>query len=517
MNTIQSDISRAQTAKRAFLYTFLWGMAAHAYGFLNFTISHDSLYEFISTYWQHTWKNSLGRIFVQPYHTLFRGIIAIPWMAGLLSMIWAALALYCIVSMFSIRSKASTFLLAGVLITNLSVLANAATYIGDLDANMLAMLCAVVAAYLWQKHRLGWLLGAPLLLLSLGLYQSFIDVAIVLILLLCVMRLLKGERFQAVLISGLKGIGMLLLGGGLYVCAVKIDQRILQTVISDGTPSSFSNLWTRPVAEKIACIPGAYAQWFGMFRRPLSTYPATILMLANAALLILTILLLLRYVKKRRLPLPELLLALVLLALLPLASNLCYVLNAGVANPLTRYAVWLTYLIPILLTDGVDFDVRIPPLPQRLGMRTLRILCGALLAVYLWSNVLTANTAYLKKDLERQATLSSMTRAMGDLDDAADYIRSETPVAFYGFNTEFNTLEGFEELNALDGLDLNSQITYDYHWAYIRYILNEDIVLCPTAQYYEIAASEALAQMPRFPDKGYFRLIDGVMVVKMGP
>lgn len=513
-----------RAARLAFLDTFLWGMVAHAYCFLNLTISHDSLYEFISTYWQHLWKNSLGRIFVQPYHELFRGIVAIPWLVGLLSLVWIALTVYLIIRMFSVQNKTTIFFIAGVLVVNLSVICNAATYVGDLDANMLALLTAAAAAYLWQRHPRGFWLGIPLIAVSLGLFQSYVSVTVVLIELACILRLLDRKSCGEVVLAGLKGVAMLLLGGALYLLCIQIGGAIFGFVLTDGTPHSISNLWTQPIMAKLGLFFDAYADWFAAFAKPFSILPATYVLIANCVLLGITAWLLASRAVKGRMRPAELALLLALLALIPFSANLCYVLNGGTPGAssqyalLTQYAFWLVYLLPLLLAEGNELTGAEARQVQR--TRALRTASFAMLAIFLWANVVTANTAYIKKDLERQAALSSMSRALSDLNEREEYVRSETPVAFYGFNTEFRPLEGFEEFERgnFNGLAMNSQITCDYHWAYIRYILNEDIVLCSTEQYQQIeAASPEFKEMPSFPDKGYIRLIDGVMVVKMGP
>ena len=69
--------------KQSFFYTYLLGLAAHAYCFLNLTISHDSLRAFyIAGKYP---KASLGRIFYAAYLTLTRGKIVLPWLIGVLT------------------------------------------------------------------------------------------------------------------------------------------------------------------------------------------------------------------------------------------------------------------------------------------------------------------------------------------------------------------------------------------------------------------------------------------------
>ena len=86
---------------------------------------------------------------------------------------------------------------------------------------MFSMLCAVAAVYLWKCWKYGWLLGAGMLALSIGIYQAYLFVAIGLVMIDCIMRLLRDERFASVVGSGLKAIGMILLGGGLYYASMR--------------------------------------------------------------------------------------------------------------------------------------------------------------------------------------------------------------------------------------------------------------------------------------------------------
>ena len=84
-----------------FLATFLWGLAAHGYALLNFTISHDSLNEFwvfhSTGYYSGSvaqWKIALGRFLTPVYQLLFRGETVAPWYSGMLALVWIALAVW---------------------------------------------------------------------------------------------------------------------------------------------------------------------------------------------------------------------------------------------------------------------------------------------------------------------------------------------------------------------------------------------------------------------------------------
>lgn len=174
MDELREDFTQGRKWLRFSLEAaFLWGLLTHAYAFLNNAISHDSMREFHAAVEGNNIKMSAGRIFVPLYRDLLRSDATLSWLIGMLSIFWIGLAVFLVIRMFRIESKGLAFLTAGILSANITVAATAATYIHDLDCNMFSMLLSVGAVYLWRRLRYGWMWGGILLMVSLGLYQSF--------------------------------------------------------------------------------------------------------------------------------------------------------------------------------------------------------------------------------------------------------------------------------------------------------------------------------------------------------
>ncbi len=152
-----------------------WGLAAHAYVFFHNTFSHDSLTEFNAAVYGNDWKIQLGRVFVPAYRFLFRGDLNLPWLIGVLSLIFLYGSVYLTIRIFHIHRNIIMFLLGGIYCANLTVSATAATYINDLDSNMMALLMSVLAVFLWKKLKHGYLWGMLPVCIFLGLYQSYIS------------------------------------------------------------------------------------------------------------------------------------------------------------------------------------------------------------------------------------------------------------------------------------------------------------------------------------------------------
>lgn len=82
----------------------------------------------------------------------------------------------------------------------------------------------------------------------------------------------------------------------------------------------------------------------------------------------------------------------------------------------------------------------------------------------------------------------------------------------------------YGNMHKLVGLHLNDFIGvdapfdfYNAYRAYFRYVLDYPIVLCGESKWWELKNSDTVAKMPAFPNPDCIQMIDGILVVKMGP
>lgn len=198
--------------------TFLWGILAHAYGFLHGSFTHDTLREFYINSDTFALKISSGRFLVPVYRTIFQSGITLPWVAGILCMLYVGAALYFIIRIFKISSVWAKILVSGVLITNITVTSLAATYIHELDADMMALLLAVISAYIWHRNGRWYEMAAAgaVLAASLAIYQGYLSMTLTIMLFASIMFLLNGEKTKNVILRDLKGGAVILSGGIIY-------------------------------------------------------------------------------------------------------------------------------------------------------------------------------------------------------------------------------------------------------------------------------------------------------------
>ena len=506
----------------AMLATFIWGLAAHMYGFMGNSFSHDSLKELHGAIFGSDWKIKLGRIFVPLYRDLIRSDATLPWLIGLVSLIWIGLAVFLTIRIFHIESKLLIFLTAGIFTTNISVSATAATYLHDLDCYMFSLLCAIAAVYLWDRFSWGFLPGAAVLAVSMGMYQSYIAVTIVLVLVSCVLDLLNEKSFRYVFRRGLKAIGMLLLGGILYFISVKGMLWLTHYSLATGRNNSMDvmkNLTPRLFLEMTI---GAYQDCFARLWNAQSAYPAVLVRGATLLLTAVSVIAVITGLLNKKIGVPEKLLCLVLVALLPLGMNLIYVLTIGDIHDLMVFAVWLYYFLALLLGDWLVQRWKKSGCPP-VRIKTGQLLNGGCLLTVLllmYGNVQFANGMYLKKDLEYDAYLSLMTRVVYRMEDFEEYVPGETQVYFSGLPKNLNkSIPGFHEYQMVTGMGQTDVLCAPQRirfQAYFDYILCTPINLVPDALWLEMEDNAQIAEMPCYPADGCMEMFDNILVVKLG-
>lgn len=515
VNAVKSSIDE-ELLKQSFLYTFILGLIAHGYSFMNMMVSHDSLNDFYAT---NPWiKSEFGRIYYSIYITLTRGRIVVPWLIGVFALIWISIAVYYVLQMFEIKKSSMRFLVAGIFVCNPTVYALAATYIHDLDADMLAMMLSVVSAFLWyrgvgKKEKstsvLYMFAGAVILSISMGIYQSYISLAIILIMLISIKSILENQNFLEVVKKGIQGIVMIMSSAIFYMLEVKIFSLLTGVApMERDTYNSLGNIelvFTGNIFEKIFNV---YVNCFGAFRKLfLSSYPEIISFIVHGILVIGIIGIILWGMKK--IDWKSKCLIVILGIFMPLAMNVSHLLNNGVGHVLMHYAVWMVYLLVIILIVWFEKEIIVS--------KTIRqVVVGGLMLCVLISiaqNIQTANVVYVKKDLEYQSTLSYMTRVVNKMEEHEEYVSGETPVLFIGDESIGIRRVGFEKYFIITGVDTTSPITYyDIYENYFEYVLGTHIAL-----YYDESLENDIRvqEMPVFPKAGCAQMIDGIMVVKL--
>ncbi len=503
------------TLSVCFISTFVFGLAAHAYMFFNNNFSHDSLNEFNSNIFGDNWKIQLGRYIVPLYRQIFRSDLTIPWLIGLYALIWIALAVFFVVKIFNNESRLFIILVSGILSTNITVTATTATYIHDLDCNMFAMMCSVIAIFLWNKYKFGFIPGSFLIMLSLGIYQSFLCVSITLVLFICIINLMSEQKFNTVMIKGIKSLAMFFIGGVLYLCSIKIALNFAQVDIATDKSNSIYNITQIDISNIKNLIFWTYTDCIAYILNTISSYSQS---LTKTIIIILTVIIgivILATIINKNIRWKEKLLIIFLCTLIPFGMYCVFLISNGMMHDIMTYSTSLFFIFALVLSYWI--------VKNKIKFSTVKkltkALCIILILFIISGNVQVANAVYLKKEIEHEATLSTFTRIMYKIEDNNDYTSNETPVVFIGLPIQIkDCVTGFEKYQRIAGVGTNNSLARNaqsVYKAYFDYIMMTSILLADEETWNKLQNDPRVSSMPSYPDDGCINFIDNVMVVKL--
>lgn len=499
----------------SFIFTFIFGLLAHAYAFFNLNISHDSLYASYVYATEGTTfsKATIGRIWYNLYIMLVRDSNVIPWLNGILALCWGALATVIIIKIFDIKKIFIKVMVSALAVVNPTVTSIAATYIHDLDADMFAMLLAVVAMLCWWKlvntegkRKIIYMgLGGIVLSFSLGIYQSYVSVTITLIIIYSIIELFKKKKCKEIILNGLQGIAIVIFAGVLYGFELKIWELISKVSLRTDSYNSIVKIQNNFNFFSVDTFVDSYSVLLKSFRSINTHYGNELSLIVHVILLLTILIIILSY----SIRIKEKLLAVGLVFLLPLGMNISFILSQGILHDLMKYSFWYIYFLALLLVEFV-IEEKEGILKRACCYSTYAIVC-----LILWGNIQNSNTVYIKKEIERQATMSKITRVLQCMEEQPGYIEGETPVVIVGEDAGFNkTMPQFERYGLLTGAGNASMISYyETYKAYFEYILNTPINIVLSNEH--LKQKEQVKNMPIYPEKGSIQMIDDIIYIKL--
>ncbi len=497
--------------KRGMFYTFLLGFFAHGFLLVNLSASHDAVFNFYDAFAAHQHQIGLGRILEPLYRELTGSGLLMPWSLGILAFFWLGLSVFLVCRLFHFSDRTEILLTAGIMTVNISVTAVAAAYTPWLAADMFALLLATAGAYFWQLYgnsrQMKYLLaGMAAVTVSLSIYQCYLAVTVVLIILLSMQKLIEDEGSVKVFQEGMAGVGMIAAGGVVYYFLMKPVCALAGTPLAEGYYDSVTNLWDNQESvgrRLISCLKEEATHFFA---KDENIYPYPVIWAVNLLIVCVCVCLILRLVrqKKTKLGKKEWLLLSGLTAVLPFAAYMLRLLNPHVHDLMT-YSVWLLYLIPLLLLKWTS--------GEKSPHRREYAIAALLLSFIVFSYIQTDNAVYVKKKVESEATLALMTEVMAQIDRTEGYVPGETEVTFIGDISEvLRELPGTDRVKGVSGCNKSTAITYpETYQAYFDHVMLRDV----NVVLHELSGEEPeVEQMPSYPQPGYVRLVDQVVVVK---
>lgn len=158
--------------KIAFFSTMILGLITHMYKFTNTLLNHDSPFNFYSS------QNMVetGRWFLS-VACGFSSYYDLPWLNGILSLLYIAITSVIVIDLFKIEKKLSIILVSGILVAS-PVVVETFFYNFTADGYFLAMLLSALSAYIFvnAKEKIYmYAFSGILLCLTCGIYQAYVS------------------------------------------------------------------------------------------------------------------------------------------------------------------------------------------------------------------------------------------------------------------------------------------------------------------------------------------------------
>ena len=264
---IQQKITSAQ--KVCFFTAVFVGIFAHFYKLTNWLPNWDSLV------FRYDDQNmiALGRWFL-PVVCSFSSFFDLPFLSGILAIFFHGLGAVCICKIFGIQKKMTAGLIGGFLVSFPTV-TSVMMYGYVADGYSIAFFLACLSAYFMTREKPNWILGALLLSFSVGIYQAYLTVTVMLLLLFLTDRLIfQKEDGISVLKKGLKMLLFGFLGMVLYYLILTVVMTLSHTKLLEyqGLSSAGSvevfDLW-----DSLHTVKETFVTYFFDFSRGLRLFP----------------------------------------------------------------------------------------------------------------------------------------------------------------------------------------------------------------------------------------------------
>lgn len=173
--------------KVCFWSAIVIGLIAHLYKITNWLPNWDSLV------FRYDSQNmvAIGRWFL-PIASAPSSFYDLPWVTGLLAILFHALGAVCICRMFHVQKNITAGLI-GAAVVSFPTVTSVLMYNYVADSYAMSFLLSCIAALLMTREKPRYLAAALLLTLSVGIYQAYITVTIMLLLCYLIVQTVREE------------------------------------------------------------------------------------------------------------------------------------------------------------------------------------------------------------------------------------------------------------------------------------------------------------------------------------
>ena len=409
-------------------------------------------------------------------------------------------------------------------------------------AYAIACLTSVGAVYcMFRCRTIPGIVGSTLCVtLMMGLYQSYVGMIAVLVLMTIIYDMLKGEDAKIILIDFGKCVGTSILGCIISTIILNID-------LSVRGLNSASRLAMFDVKEIFSAfpqrVPYVYEKYMNILKTPLmhrNLIFLAIIIMTLVALIIIGI----RLIREKKWV--RVLLIVPLVLLIPMASNLIGILIPyNSVNSMMQYQSVM--IVPFMLAC-VEYTYRMYTMnpetnveageegnlatkedtsvsgvrdsAKRTVNKVMPVMALVLAVVLTWTYILAANATFQCYRLSYRHINNEMQMALQRVYQLDGYVKDATAIVMGGFPDDKILRNSMDIYQYAENINSNPVFWEDMHGAtanryrYFLYYFGVYSQDFSDEEYLNIVTSDAYARMALWPEDGSVDMIDGYAVIK---
>lgn len=492
--------------KIAFLSAFCVGILTHMSALTSDIPNHDGL---ASLYFDQNMITS-GRWFLGTACGI-SSYFSIPWMIGVLSVLYISVTAVFMAKLLEMKNSMFIALSVAMLVTFPSLASNFA-YVFTMDGYMLGLLLAVLSVFLVSKGKLGFLFGGIALAFSMGIYQSYLPIAILLCLYKAVMICLEKETLKEKAGKILRYIYMGAIGVALYYLILQILLKLEGKVLD--TYQGINGMADTGI-DFIGALKAMYIDFVSFSLKGNVIFANGFALAAVIVLAIVFIICLFLRLKREHLFISiwTYVIGIVCVLLLPIFTNIILIISPDVTYHLLMRYQWAFFGIMALafIEDCL-----------RNGKREIKVTCliewAAVLStiVIVFSYAISDNIAYSNLQKKYEKTYAYCLRLADRIEQTEGYYQG-IPIYMIGVVGDDNfpvtdyTGDVTDHMIGIYG-DYLLYTPENYELFCKNYLGITFNFLRPNeANYYD---SPEYVAMPSFPGAGSTKVVDGILFVK---
>lgn len=490
--------------RRLLFWTGVIALCANGYAFVNYMPTHDAINHMFSSAGK--WEVQLGR-FLQPYYVYLRGNVVSPWLVGVIGTVFAVMSAFIIADIIKISNPVCEILACGFLVSNLAVTELCGIYIYIYDCCMIALFFACLAVWCLIHIRSPWniIAGAVCLVVSMGFYQAYLSVTIVLCGLVLLQKALADSSWKEEVRSAFTMILTAVTGCAAYLSVYKILLLRWHTTSTNGS-NGMGRLAELSVQAVFGNIMKTYKDILQFFVTD-SRYFGGVVCALHGLLLLAALAGFAVWLFQKKIQIHNAVVAILIFITLPVWCNFISVIQGENIVLRSSYALYLLFPVCLMIAGNCK-NIRV--------RKPMQYLTAFICCFLLVRNVQYSNTVYMYARVTYDRTVSIMTRVLDDIEEQEGYESGVTPVAVIGEFSKNDYVEAWHgDYKFVNGHSKASttypQTTYNF-WRSMGSPVN-GIEEKDALKAYE--ESDEVQQMPCYPHDGYCRMIDDVLVVKV--